>query len=92
MVREGVPTALVSIPLKYMHTSVETVSLKDIQKQAVLAQFVIGLTEVHGGLKCFYRAEQSQWDFWTKTRAGAYEKAAGKADEFALMLLATSSQ
>lgn len=35
-VREGVPTALLSIPLKYMHTPVEVVSLGDIESVARL--------------------------------------------------------
>jgi putative aminopeptidase FrvX len=28
---EGVPSALISLPLKYMHTTVETVELSDIE-------------------------------------------------------------
>ena len=30
--REGVPTAIVGIPLRYMHTSVETANIKDIER------------------------------------------------------------
>lgn len=29
--REGIPTALLSVPLKYMHTSVETVNMDDLE-------------------------------------------------------------
>lgn len=36
VVREGVPTALLSIPLRYMHTPTEVVDLKDIEAVARL--------------------------------------------------------
>lgn len=40
----GVPTALMSIPLKYMHTSVETLDLRDIDATAsVIREFILGL-------------------------------------------------
>jgi putative aminopeptidase FrvX len=34
--REGIPTCIISIPLRYMHTPVEVVSLNDIEKAAQL--------------------------------------------------------
>ena len=41
---EGIPTLLISIPLRYMHTPVEVVSLKDIQRAGrLLAGFVASL-------------------------------------------------
>ncbi len=44
--REGVPTALLSIPLRYMHTSVETVNTQDIERTGrLLAEFITGLDE-----------------------------------------------
>lgn len=43
---EGVATAVVSIPLKYMHTPVETVQISDIEDTArLLAAFAAGLGE-----------------------------------------------
>ena len=40
----GVPTGLLSIPLKYMHTSVETASLDDIKATAdLLTEFIKNL-------------------------------------------------
>lgn len=40
----GVPTALLSIPLRYMHTTVETVSLLDIERVArLLVAFIASL-------------------------------------------------
>jgi putative aminopeptidase FrvX len=44
--REGMPTALISIPLRYMHTSVETVSVRDLERIGrLLALFISGLDE-----------------------------------------------
>lgn len=39
--RDGVPTALLSIPLKYMHTSVETLAVSDVKATAkLLTEFI----------------------------------------------------
>ncbi len=44
--REGLPTALLSIPIRYMHTSVETIALKDVERTGrLLASFIAGLDE-----------------------------------------------
>lgn len=44
--RAGIPTALISIPLRNMHTPVETVSVKDIERTGrLLAHFVAHLDE-----------------------------------------------
>jgi tetrahedral aminopeptidase len=44
--REGIPTALISIPLRNMHTPIETVSVKDIERTGrLLAAFIAGLDE-----------------------------------------------
>ena len=44
--REGIPTGLVSIPLRYMHTTVETLSLKDLERIGrLLALFIANLDE-----------------------------------------------
>lgn len=53
--REGIPTLVVSIPLKYMHTSVELVDLKDIEDTGrLLASFIKNLTnEKLEGCLCY---------------------------------------
>ena len=46
--REGIPTALLGIPLRNMHTSVETVSLKDVERTGRLMAGFIGKLEAGG--------------------------------------------
>jgi endoglucanase len=49
----GTPTGLISIPLRYMHTSVETASLKDITNCGkLLAYFIASLPEDLEELSC----------------------------------------
>ena len=44
LVAEGIPTMLVSIPQRYMHTPVELVAVKDIQRAGrLLAEFIASL-------------------------------------------------
>ncbi|MCD6520470.1 MAG: M42 family metallopeptidase [Anaerolineae bacterium] len=44
--REGIPSALLSIPLRYMHTSVETVCIRDIERTGrLMALFISQLDE-----------------------------------------------
>lgn len=43
---EGIPTALVEFPIRYMHTTVESVAVKDIQRAGrLLAEFISSLEE-----------------------------------------------
>ena len=43
---EGIPTALVEFPMRYMHTPVESVAIKDIQRAGrLLAEFIASLEE-----------------------------------------------
>ena len=44
VIADGIPTALVDFPIRYMHTPVETVSMKDIQRVGrLLAEFIASL-------------------------------------------------
>lgn len=44
VVQMGIPSALISIPLRYMHTSVETLEFSDVQNVGLLlAYFIAGL-------------------------------------------------
>ncbi len=55
VIGEGIPTAVVSIPLRYMHTPVEVISMKDVQRTGhLLAQFIASLPADF--------MEQMKWD------------------------------
>ncbi len=44
VVREGIPSGLISVPIRYMHQPVETASLQDVRRAArILARFAAGL-------------------------------------------------
>ncbi|MDA8229251.1 MAG: M42 family metallopeptidase [Desulfitobacterium hafniense] len=50
----GIPTGLVSIPLRYMHTSVETLDMQDvINAGKLLAYFIANLPDDLEGLLCY---------------------------------------
>jgi endoglucanase len=45
--REGIPSGLVSVPLRYMHSVVEMVDLRDVEKVVdLLVGFVESITEI----------------------------------------------
>ena len=47
--REGIPTAVLSLPLKYMHSPVETLDLADLEATAaLLAAFITNLAKEGG--------------------------------------------
>ncbi|WP_374687872.1 M42 family metallopeptidase [Promineifilum sp.] len=44
--REGIPTGLISMPLRYMHTMVETIDLSDIERAGrLLAEMIVRLDD-----------------------------------------------
>jgi len=44
--RDGIPTAVIGLPLKHMHTPVEVVSLKDITRAGrLMAEFIVRLND-----------------------------------------------
>jgi endoglucanase len=50
IVAEGIPSLVISIPLRYMHTPVEVISMKDVERVGrLLAQFIAGLTPDYVG-------------------------------------------
>lgn len=52
--RAGVPTALVEIPLKYMHTTVETVALSVLEESArLLCAFIMDIGEGWEDMLCY---------------------------------------
>lgn len=52
--RAGVPTVLMELPLKYMHTTVETISLRTLREQArLLAAYIASLDENWEDTICF---------------------------------------
>jgi len=51
--REGIPTGLISIPLRYMHTPVETLVIRDIERTGrLLAAFISRLDEAFRRALC----------------------------------------
>lgn len=52
--QEGIPTGLISIPLRYMHTSVETLDIEDVMNAGkLLAYFIASLTDDLEGFLCY---------------------------------------
>jgi endoglucanase len=44
--REGIPVALISVPLRYMHSTVETVNVKDVERVGrLMAHFAAELSD-----------------------------------------------
>jgi putative aminopeptidase FrvX len=45
--KQGIPSALISIPLRYMHSTVEMVDLRDVEHCIrLLKEFVVGLKDI----------------------------------------------
>ena len=44
--REGVPTGIISIPLRYMHTMVESIAIKDVERSGrLMGEFIAQLDD-----------------------------------------------
>ncbi|MCA9917048.1 MAG: hypothetical protein KC445_03805, partial [Anaerolineales bacterium] len=44
--RSGIPTGLISIPLRYMHTMVESIDLKDLERSGrLMGEFIAQLDD-----------------------------------------------
>jgi putative aminopeptidase FrvX len=50
---EGVPSALISLPLKYMHTTVEMAHIKDIENLIKLIYYAVQKIEYKHNFKYF---------------------------------------
>lgn len=57
LTQAGIPTALLSLPLRYMHTSVETIQFRDIERTGkLLAAFIASVDrEFVEGLRCYLK-------------------------------------
>ena len=48
--KEGIPTGLISIPLRYMHTPVEVVNMKDMERTVkLMVEFITEFEGLKGG-------------------------------------------
>ena len=55
MSRGGIPTGLVSIPLRYMHTPTEVISLDDVSATVrLITRFALDLDEAEGFVPGYY--------------------------------------
>jgi endoglucanase len=73
VVREGIPTGLIDIPLRYMHTSVETISITDVERIGrLLALFCASLDDK------FMRQLRGEAEEAKPTKRATRRKAKGK--------------
>ena len=51
--KTGIPTVLVSVPLRYMHTTVETLHLDDLKYSGrLISKFILSIDDDTGGISC----------------------------------------